>query len=300
MPLPTASQLIPPALAGDPGGALLAEIAAAALRAADPAAALRRFVARDGPALIFKGQAQRLPAGGRWLAVGAGKAGAAMAGALLEIAGELIAEGIVVVKDGHGALGRRLGPIDLPEAGHPFPDERGAAAAGRIARLLAGATERDGIIALLSGGGSALLTLPAPGLALDDLRRATELLMHAGAPIEELNTLRRHCERLKGGGMARLAWPARCEGLILSDVVGSPLHVIASGPLSADPTSPADALAIIERRGLAQRMPAPVMAHLRRAAGREADQPGAAPWERVTLSIIGDNGDAQAAARMAA
>ena len=154
------------------------------------------------------------------------------------------------------------------EAGHPVPDAAGMAGAERIAGLLETAGERDLVIVLLSGGGSALLPLPVDGVTLDDYQVLNGLLLRSGADITEINTVRKHCSRLQGGQMARLAAPARQATLILSDVVGSPLDVIASGPTVADPTTYADALAILERFGVTDQTPPALLAHLRRRRGR--------------------------------
>ena len=161
---------------------------------------------------------------------------------------------------------RERGVVELIEAGHPIPDAAGIAGAERIAGLLETAGERDLVIVLLSGGGSALLPLPAAGVTLDDYQVLNGLLLRSGADITEINTVRKHCSRLQGGQMARLAAPAWQATLILSDVVGSPLDVIASGPTVADPTTYADALAILERFGVTDQTPPTLLAHLRRGA----------------------------------
>jgi glycerate 2-kinase len=309
-------------LRDSPRGAAITRIMAAALAAVDPAAAVARFLRRDGHTLsagapsgdafgISEAGAQRLRVLDlrqidRVFVVGAGKAGAPMAAAAAEILGPRLTAGLVVVKDGHlGAEGERLrgSPLHLAESGHPVPDQRGADAARRIAKLLAGLTPRDLVIALISGGGSALLTLPAPGLDLGDIQALTGQLLACGASIGEINTLRKHLDLMKGGGLARLAHPATLLTLILSDVVGSPLDIIASGPTVPDPGSFADALAVLARYELEGRAPAAVLGRLRQgAAGAlpETPKPGDPLFAGVTNLLVGSNELAAEAALAAA
>lgn len=183
----------------------------------------------------------------RVFVVGAGKAGAAMAAAVERVLGRRIAGGVVNVPDGAVA---RLRRIRLNAAGHPIPDERGVAGASQIAAIARAAGARDLIIALISGGASALLPLPAPGVSLHDKRQLTAALLRAGATIHELNTVRKHLSAIKGGHLAALAQPARLITLIVSDVVGDDLDVIGSGPTVADRSTVSDARAILARYGM--------------------------------------------------
>ena len=194
---------------------------------------------------------------------------------------------------------RVAGPITLIEAGHPLPDTAGQAGAGRIVSLLQGLTDRDLVIVLLSGGGSALLPLPAPGLTLADLQALTDVLLRCGATINEINAVRKHCSRIAGGQLARLAAPAQVATLILSDVVGSPLDSIASGPTVPDPTTCADALAVLHRYDIADQVPAGVRYHLQRGAAGvfpDTPKPGDPLFGRVNNVVIGDNASAGRAA----
>jgi hydroxypyruvate reductase len=171
--------------------------------------------------------------------------------------------------------------------------------AERIAALLQTAGEHDLVIALISGGGSALLPLPVAGITLDDYRALTGQLLRCGADITQINTVRKHCSRLQGGQMARLAAPAPLVALILSDVVGSPLDVIASGPAVPDPSTYHDALALLRAYGLLEQAPASVVRHLRRGeAGEiaETPKPGDPLFARATNVVIGDNASAARAA----
>ena len=250
----------------------------------------------------------------RVFVVGAGKAGAPMAAALEEILGARITGGVVNVKRRHtspvadwrvrfgghaevvnavpGAAPAPESRIVILEAGHPVPDEAGLAGAERIAALVRGLTPRDLVIVVISGGGSALLPLPAPGISLDDYRALTDLLLRSGADIREINAVRKHCSQLQGGGLARLAAPAQVAALMLSDVVGSPLDVIASGPTVPDRTTFADALAVLVRYEIAGHVPTRVLDHLQGgAAGAITDtpKPGDPLFDGVANVIIGDN-----------
>jgi len=192
--------------------------------------------------------------------VAVGKAAGAMAAEAEAILGDRIAAGLALTKHGHGEVTRR---IPSREGGHPTPDEAGLAATGELRALLHDLRPDDLVLCLLSGGGSALLTAPTPPITLADLGTTTDLLLAAGANINELNAVRKHLEMLKGGGLARAASPARTIALVISDVLGDPLDVIASGPCTGDTTTFADAWAIVAGHGLLDRLPAPVVAHLR-------------------------------------
>jgi hydroxypyruvate reductase len=195
----------------------------------------------------------------------------------------------VVVKDGHGA---RLRHGEIAEAGHPVPDSRGLAASWRLLELARAAGEDDLIVFLVSGGGSALTPAPPPPVTLGEKQELTRLLLASGATIGELNAVRKHLSLIKGGQLARAAWPARVLTLALSDVIGDPLDVIASGPTAPDPTTFADALEVLARRGLSGRVPASIARRLQ--AGRageiqETPKPGDPLFERVQNIVIGNN-----------
>ncbi len=184
---------------------------------------------------------------GRTLVVGAGKAAAAMAEALEDHwKGPL--DGLVVTRYGHG-LPTRM--IEVVEAAHPVPDAAGKGAAERILRLVSGLTEDDLVICLISGGGSALLALPAPGLSLEEKRAVNRALLRSGADITEMNTVRKHLSAIKGGRLALAAWPAKVVTLAISDVPGDDPAVIGSGPTVADPTTNADARAVLRKYRIA-------------------------------------------------
>ena len=274
----------------------LDEIRKAALDAVDPAAAVARYLQRSGDAVRIVG-GRMAGAYDRVILCAIGKAAVPMAAAAVEALGaDLVAQprfsGAVVTKYGH-AGGRTLPPaLCVMETGHPIPDEAGQRAGEVVLELLKSATAQDLVLVLLSGGASALLPAPAPGLTLQDLQVTTDLLLRAGATIVELNAVRKHLSRLKGGQMARLAAPARLAVLILSDVVGDPLDVIASGPTAPDPTTYDDALAILRRFDLLSRVPSTVSRYLQAGASGdhpETPKPGDAIFENVTHVLVGSN-----------
>jgi hydroxypyruvate reductase len=177
-----------------------------------------------------------LPGAGRVLVVGAGKAAAALGEGLEAVLGERIDAGRLVVKYGHGAPLRR---IEALEAGHPTPDAAGQAATRKVLECVAGLTADDRVFVLLTGGASALLTAPAPGLTLEDKQAVTGLLLRSGADIREINTVRRRLSSVKGGGLARAIGPAPSLTLMISDIPDGDLALIGSGPTWPDPPRPA-------------------------------------------------------------
>lgn len=271
-------------------------IMAAALEAADPAEAIRRHVQRDGTILQVDGHNYNLDDYENIYVVGAGKAGAVMAQAIEEILDDRITRGVVVVKRGYTAPTRE---VVIHEGGHPLPDPAGLVGTRRIADLLGNTTERDLVIALISGGGSALLVMPAEGIQLRDLQALTGQLLASGATINEINAVRKHLDSVKGGQLARMAAPAEVLTLILSDVVGSPLDVIASGPTVPDESTYDVAWEVLDRYGLWNKVSFPIRKHLdagRRGEVPETPKPNDPIFERVTNVIVGDNAMAAEAA----
>ncbi len=240
----------------------------------------------------------------RVLVLGAGKASAAMAAGLEQVLGERIHEGVVVVKYGHTEDLKR---IRLIESGHPVPDEQGVRGAEEVAALARRADANTLVVNLISGGGSAILPAPFRGraasgsltLSLEDKRAATRVLLACGATIQEFNCIRKHISALKGGRLAELLHPARSLNLILSDVVGDRLDTIASGLTVADQTTFAQALSIVDKYGIEEKLPAPVVDLLRRgAAGEfpETPKPGDPVFAPVTNVLLGTNHTALVAA----
>ena len=282
----------------DEARALLARCFAVALARVAADAAMERAVERDGASLRLAGE--RVPDEAALRVVAAGKAAAAMASVLEAAAGERIAGGVAVTKDGCELPLRRLA---LRSAAHPVPDARSAEAGGAVLAAAAAAGPDDWLVVLLSGGASALLARPLPGLSLDDLRATTAALLASGAPIEELNAVRKHLTAVSGGRLARATRAARVLVLALSDVIGDDPAVIASGPCTADPSRYADALGVLARRGLRERVPPAVLAHLEAGARGERDEsakPGDPALARVAFRVLASNRDALAAACEAA
>ncbi|MDX2181045.1 MAG: glycerate kinase [Bryobacteraceae bacterium] len=239
----------------------------AALRVADPEEAVRQTLAK---------LAIETPV---WI-VGAGKAAATMARAAETFLGDRVLGGSVTTKYGHGLPLER---IELREAGHPIPDERGVAGAKRIAEIAGQARGGQTLLCLISGGASALMPLPAEGITLGDKQATTALMLACGANIHELNCVRKHLSAIKGGHLAQLAAPARVVSLILSDVIGDNLDVIGSGPTVPDSSTAAEARAILERYALWDRIPVAVRERL--ASGAETPK----SLQGVENMIVGSN-----------
>ncbi len=260
----------------------------AALAAAEPRAAVRRVLRREGDRLWVEGREIDLARIRRIRIVGFGKASAAMAQGVEDVLGDRIEGGVVTVKYGHVAP---LKVVSLHEAGHPLPDANGLAGTERILGVLNEAEPEDWVICLISGGGSALLEQPVEGVTLDDLRVTTDALLRSGATINEMNALRKHLSRVKGGQLARRT-RAPLLSLILSDVIGSPLDTIASGPTSPDGTTFRDAWQVIERRGVAARLPDSVVRHIERGVRGESPETPKADdplFARVQNVVVADN-----------
>ena len=230
------------------------------------------------------------PPAGRTVVVGAGKAAAAMAKAVeSHWPQDRPLSGLVITRYGHGVPCRK---IEVIEAGHPVPDEAGVAAAERMLAAVQGLGEDDLVLALISGGGSSLLALPAPGITLADKQAVTRALLNSGAPISEINCVRKHLSAVKGGRLALAAAPARVVSLIISDVPGDDPATIASGPTVPDPTTRQEALAILDKYAFA--FPDAVRAWLENSVS-ETPKPGA--FVRVENRIVATARDALTAAR---
>jgi len=220
------------------------------------------------------------PPAGRTIVVGAGKASAAMARALEDHWTGGALTGLVVTRYGHAVPCRS---IEIVEAAHPVPDAPGMAAAERMLAMVGGLTADDLVIALISGGGSALLTLPAPGLTLADKQAVNQALLRSGADITEMNCVRKHLSAIKGGRLAAAAYPATTVTLAMSDVPGDDPAVIGSGPTVADATTFADARAVLAKYGIDK--PEAAIRHLQ-AAADETPKPGDARLSRASVRII--------------
>jgi glycerate 2-kinase len=279
---------------------LVLQILEAALRAVDPAEAVRRFVRVEDETLIVADRRYDLGRFRRIFVVGAGKAGAPMARALEEILGERITGGVVNVKYGHVDRTTR---VELNEAAHPVPDEAGLRGTSHILELVRGAGEDDLIFCCISGGGSALLTLPVEGITLADKQALTQALLRSGATINEINTIRKHLSQVKGGRLAQAAYPATLISLILSDVVGSPLDFIASGPTVPDTTTFQDAYDLLQRYGLWEQVPESIRHYIEsgvRGLVPETPKPGDPIFARTQVVLVGSNELAAEAAQQEA
>jgi glycerate 2-kinase len=274
-----------------------ARIWGAALRAVDPVAAVRRCFRRRGHEVEAGGKRFVLSPSDRVWVIGAGKAAAPMARALETILGRRLSGGIVVTKYGHTLPPGRVTQL---EAGHPLPDENGIAGSDAIEGFIRNnVSPRDLVCCVLSGGGSALLPAPAPGISLADKLQCTSLLLRGGATIHEINAVRKHLSRLKGGGLARLLPGNRVVSLILSDVVGDSLDTIASGPLVPDPTTFEHCREVLSRLRLLDRMPERVRRRIEEGAdGKipETPKPGDAAFRGKHNVIVGSSAIACTAA----
>lgn len=285
----TPNPLPVPSPTTDPRGFLRA-LFDAAVRRAQPAEVIGRFL-----------PAPPEPARGRTLVLGAGKAGGAMAMAVdAAWPREAPLSGLVVTRYGHVPPGAGLaagGRIEIVEAAHPVPDAAGQRAAERLLALTEGLTAEDLVLCLVSGGGSALLALPAPGLTLEDWQAVNRALLASGAAIDEMNCVRKHLSAIQGGRLAVRCAPARVVTLLISDVPGDDPAVIASGPTLPDATTCADALAILDRYAIA--LPAAARAGLESGA-YETPKPGDARFANHTVTMIATPRESlQAAAELA-
>ena len=256
----------------------------AALAAVEPGAAVRRHLHRKGDRLTIADQSYDLHDYERVFVVAGGKAALPMYAALADILADRLTAGIVVTKSPTLIPKSQFPNSPIPQiivAGHPVPDENSVRGAQAVADLARRATERDLLICLISGGASALLTLPAPGLTLLDLQELTQALLRSGATINEMNTVRKHLSRIKGGQLTRLAHPATLVTLVLSDVVGDPLAVIASGPTVPDPTTAANARAVLARYGIRETRFLQALL--------ETPKPGDPAFEHAQQTIVGSN-----------
>ena len=261
----------------------------AAVRAVDPAEAIRRHVQRTGARLSIGPETVDLEKVRQVVAVGLGKAGASMAGAVEGILGDRLSRGLVVTKYGHVQPTQK---IRLHEAGHPVPDDAGFAGAQALLEQVQGLGPDDLVLVLISGGGSALTPAPVAGITLGEKQALTKALLACGADIREMNTLRKHISRIKGGQLARAAAPARVYTLILSDIVGDPLDAIASGPTVPDPTTYQDALGILDKYRIRQEIPASIRSYLEAgAAGQhpETPKPDDPLFQRVKSVMVASN-----------
>jgi glycerate-2-kinase len=266
------------------------QIFKAALNAVDPYQLVREQVIRQGDTLVISEKDQiELSEFDRVFLCGAGKGAAPITRAMEELLSDRLDGGDIIVKYEHLA---ELQKINLHEAAHPVPDENGLRSTEILLTNLDNLTERDCVFVLLTGGGSALLESLPDEIKLDDLQKLSSVLLQCSATIHEINCIRKHISLIKGGQLAKKIYPARCVTLALSDVIGDDLSVIASGPTSPDPTTFDDALAILEKYDVTDKIPAVILNHLKR--GSESKLPDTPKREdqvfkNVTNIVIGNN-----------
>ena len=278
---------------------LLKKLIVKGLDAVDARKAIGRAISRNGEELTIGRRRYDLRRYERVVVLGAGKATASMAQAVEQRVGSRLHAGFVVVKHGHVVPTRR---IVVAEAGHPVPDRFGQQAAARLCAMAKELGRRDLLIVLLSGGASSLLPAPVPGITLADKQRTTQELLRCGASIREINTVRKHLSRIKGGRLAELT-KATVATLILSDVLGDDLSAIASGPTAPDPTTYQDAVTILKCYRIWRAVPQRVRQHLEygcQGLVSETPKPGSSLFRRVHHHIVGSNGAAVMAVARAA
>ena len=247
----------------------LLDIFSSAIAAVDPYRAVLQAVKIEFSKLYVGSETYDLESFERIIVIGAGKATARMALAVEVLLKGKIDCGLIIIKNGHA---EPLSIVEQVESSHPVPAEAGMSGTRRLLEMVRAADEKTLVICLLSGGASALLLAPVDGISLHDKQEVTQLLLNAGASINELNAVRKHLSSVKGGGLAQAAHPARMFALIMSDVIGDPLDVIASGPTVADSSTFADAWKVMLRYRLTEKLPPRVAAYLQRGMAGEAPE----------------------------
>ena len=265
-----------------PDGPAITRILAASILAVEPAAAVARFVRRSGDNLNVAGRNYPLADFRSVRLLGIGKAALAMSAQLAALLGTRLEAGLVITK--HASAIPDF-PITVLVGDHPVPETHSLVAGQRTLEFLSHLGPNDLLFCLISGGGSALVTAPSEGISLEDMQALTTGLLAAGAPVDEINILRRRLDLIKGGGLVRLSNGATIVSLVLSDVVGSPLEAIASGPTAPDPASRTDALALLEKYQLRARLPASILSALEHDP--ETPKPGNPIFGKVQNVIIG-------------
>ncbi len=274
-----------------PEGERITRILFATINAIEPGLAVRRHVVRDGDVLTISGRDYDLRAYRRVVLLGMGKASVAMSDTLANILSDRLSTGLVISKRASRSSNSLM---IYMVGGHPIPDLHSLEAGKKVLELISSLGPDDLLFCLISGGGSALVAAPVSGISLTDIQLLTSVLLASGARIDEINSLRRRLDLIKGGGVVKLAGGATVISLILSDVVGNPLEAIASGPTAPDPTSRADSLSILVKYRQEQRIPISVLQSLRDSP--ETPKPGDSMFAKVFNLIVGDNLQAAQAA----
>lgn len=243
------------------------DIFQASLKAVNPVAAVKRFLKLEDEKLVIANRSFAINDFENIYLIGFGKAAAAMARGVEEVIGHHLKGGIINVKYGH--LDKLSSKIKINEAGHPVPDENGVTGTNEIVSLVQNCGEKDLVLCVISGGGSAIFPSPHEGITLQEKQETTRLLLSCGADITEINAIRKHISKVKGGQLARIVQPATLITLVLSDVIGDPLDSIASGPAAPDESTFEDCLEIIDKYNLSGKIPEAVERHLTNGAHKK-------------------------------
>lgn len=267
-----------------PEGESITRILAASIQAVEPGAAVEHFVRRKGDVLTISDRAYNLASFRRVALLGIGKASVAMSTQLAGILGARLEVGLIVTKH---ASDHPEFPFTILEGDHPIPDVHSFTAGEKTLQFISSLGPQDLLFCLISGGGSALVATPIEGVLPQDLKTLTSALLGCGARVDEINSLRRRLERLKGGGLVKASNGANIVSLILSDVVGNPLEAIASGPTAPDPTTRSEALGLLQKYQLPGKIPASILAALEQSP--ETPKPGDPVFEKVQNVIVGSS-----------
>jgi glycerate 2-kinase len=286
-------------LANHPAGKDLTRIMAAGLNAVDPYQVITHFLHREKEVLFAGNQTIDLNKINRVFIIGVGKAAVPMTSAIEKIIGNSPSKGVVITKKGYSNVNFSLSQrVSIVEAGHPLPDQESIRGAQQIINLLSEARPDDLILCNISGGGSAMMTFPKPGISLDEIQTLTTQLLACGATIDEINTIRKHIDQVKGGGLLAQASSSQWVSLILSDVIGDPIDRIASGPTAPDPSTYEDAYELIERYRLLDQAPVSIIDQLKRGIQKhlsETLKPGNPIFRHVNNLVVGNNSVAASA-----
>ena len=299
------NQFFTNSLRRSPRGNDICRVLAAAINSADAGIAIKNHISLDGDRLITSNRTYDLYEYKRLFILGSGKAAVPMATAIFEVLGERITSGLVITKDGYLDAGssRLERRVTIITAGHPIPDQRNLDASSQIISQFHDLKKDDLVICVFSGGGSSLMIKPSLGISLKNIQDITTLLLTCGATIDEMNTVRKHLDDLKGGRLTELLSPASVISLVLSDVVGDSLDRIASGPTVADPTTYEDSWRILNKYQIADQIPSEIRSHISNGmAGNipETLKLGDPGLDNVQNIIVGNNTQAALAAIHAA
>jgi glycerate 2-kinase len=303
--------IIPPekfatrSLLSSPWRNAICQVLADAIHSADAGICIKNKLKLDAEKLNINNMSFDLEAYRFIYIIGAGKAAVPMTQAVVEMLGGRITSGVVISKDGYSGNDSTLplDQIEVLQAGHPIPDQNSLFASSKLVNLAQKLSSKDLVLCLISGGGSSLMVHPSPGLTLNDIKETTSLLLSCGAAIDEINTVRKHLDILKGGGLAKILFPATVISLILSDVIGDSLDMVASGPTVADRTTYTDARLILKKYKIWNRIPSPIRGHIIdgiEGVSPETVKPGNPVLDNVHNILVGNNTQSALAAVQAA